>query len=71
MSFEVAGPGQLIAVGAPDPMSEALYTGDRRGAFEGRLMAVVRSTGEPGEITLRATAAGLSTASITVEVPEG
>ena len=59
VSFDVDGPGDLIAVGTANPTSEQSYAGDRRKAYEGRLMAVVRSTGVGGEIRLTAAAEGL------------
>jgi beta-galactosidase len=66
VTFEVTGAGDLIAVGAANPDSEELYVGDSRKAFEGRLVAVIRSSGEAGEIRLRAKAEGLSEAEIRV-----
>jgi beta-galactosidase len=59
VSFEVIGPAELIAVGTANPMSEELYTGDRRKAWNGRVLAVLRSTGQAGEIVLKASADGL------------
>jgi beta-galactosidase len=59
VSFEVTGVGELIAVGSANPMSEELYVGDRRRAWNGRMMAVVRSNGQAGEIILNASANGL------------
>lgn len=57
--FEIVGAGELIAVGTANPVSEEIYVGGQRRAFSGRLMAVVRSSGEAGEITLKASAVGL------------
>jgi beta-galactosidase len=37
-------------------MSEELYVGHKRKAWNGRLMAVIRSNGQAGEITLKASA---------------
>jgi beta-galactosidase len=59
VSFEVSGAGELLAVGTADGYSEELYAGKKRKAFEGRLMVVVRSTGEAGAITVKARAEGL------------
>jgi len=64
ITFEVSGPGDLLAVGAANPLSEELYVGNKRKAFEGRLMAVVRSVGQGGEIMLKASADGLAGAEI-------
>jgi beta-galactosidase len=60
VSFEVSGAGELMAVGTANPISEELYVGNKRKAFEGRLMAVVRSTGQAGDITVKASAEGLA-----------
>jgi beta-galactosidase len=45
-------------------MSEELYVGDKRKTWNGRLMAVVRSSGQAGEIMLKASADGLHAAEI-------
>jgi beta-galactosidase len=60
--FEIAGAGDLAAVGTANPTSEELYVGNRRQAYEGRLIAVVRSNGQSGEITLTVCADGLASA---------
>ena len=60
VSFEVTGAGELIAVGTANPVSEELYFGNKRKALGGRLMAVVRSSGQAGEIHVKASADGLA-----------
>src|SRR2546421_3827882 len=60
--FEITGPGELLAVGTANPVSEESYVGTQRKAFQGRLMVVVRSSGQEGAIRLTATAHGLATA---------
>lgn len=64
ISFEVSGAGDLLALGSPNPLSEELYTARQRKAFDGRLMAVVRSKGEVGEIRLKAISEGLAEAEV-------
>ena len=59
VSVDVAGVGQLVAMGTADPTSEEVCAGQRCRAFEGRLLAIVSSTGEAGEIFVRAGAEGL------------
>jgi beta-galactosidase len=59
VSFEVAGVGELIALGAANPLSEEPYIGKQRKAWQGRLLAVIRSNGQAGEIVLTAHAEGL------------
>ncbi len=66
VSFEITWPGELIAVGTANPVSEESYVGTQRKAFQGRLMVVVRSSGQEGAIRLTATANGLVTAETSV-----
>jgi beta-galactosidase len=62
---EVSGAGELIALGTGNPLSEEMYVGtNSRRAFQGHLLAVVRSNGLPGAITLAARAAGLPEAKV-------
>jgi beta-galactosidase len=63
-----SGPGEIIALGTADPMSEELYTARERRAFQGRLVAVVRASGEPGVIHLRASSTGVEGAGLTLDV---
>ena len=58
----VYGVGALVAVGSSNPISEEPYTGDQRRFSDGRAMAVVRTTGEPGDITVAAYVDGLPVA---------
>jgi len=67
VSFGIAGAGELIAVGTANPISEELYVGSQRKAFQGRLIAVVRSTGQVGEIVLKAQADGLVASEIRLQ----
>jgi beta-galactosidase len=64
VTFEVSGAGDLLAVGTANPTSEELYVGSQRKAFQGRLMAVVRTTGAAGDIILKASADGLKGAEL-------
>jgi beta-galactosidase len=64
VTFEVTGPGELLAVGTANPMTEELYVGNKRKAWHGRMMAVVRSNGQAGEIVLKASAEDLKPAEI-------
>jgi len=51
-------------LGSADPCSEEPYRGSQRRSFEGRLLAVVRSASEPGEILVTAVAEGLEPAQL-------
>jgi beta-galactosidase len=59
LTLEVSGAGDLLAVGTANPTSEELYVGNQRKAWQGRLVAVVRATGQAGAITLKAQGEGL------------
>ncbi len=50
MSVKVQGAGTLLAVGAGTPKTEERYTGDAFTTYHGKMIAVVRSTNETGEI---------------------
>jgi beta-galactosidase len=64
--FAVHGAGALQAAGTRDPKPEEPFTGNRHSAYEGSVVAAVRSSGEPGEITLTVSAEGLKPASISI-----
>jgi beta-galactosidase len=62
VSIDVVGAGELAAVGTADPVSQESCADTKCTAFEGRLMAIVRGTGEAGEIRVKASAEGLASA---------
>jgi beta-galactosidase len=66
--FAVEGVGSIAAVGSGDPASTEPYTGDRRSAYRGRCLVVLKSGAERGEIRLRAEADGLAGAETAVRV---
>jgi beta-galactosidase len=68
VSFTVEGEGTIAAVGNGDPTSTEPYTGDRRSAYRGRCLVVLKSSGTRGAIQLRAEATGLAAAETTVVV---
>jgi len=65
--FTVQGEGVLAAVGSANPVSEEPYRGNMRTPYRGRALVVVRTTGKPGEIILRAQADGLAPAEVTLK----
>lgn len=67
ITVEVSGPGELFAIGSGNPISEEMYVGSHRKAFQGHLLAVVRSSGLPGEITLTARTEGLPAAQVRLQ----
>jgi beta-galactosidase len=67
ISFEIAGPAEIIATDNGDATSFESFQAKTHSAFNGLCLAVVRSTGQPGKIVLRATADGLKTAEVKIE----
>ena len=68
VTFTVTGEGAIAAVGSGDPCSTETYVGDRRSAYRGRCLVVLKSLGVRGEIRLRAQAAGLEPAETAIGV---
>ncbi len=64
--FEVEG-GALLGVGNGDPASHASDLADRRRAFNGLCMAIVRSPAKPGTLTVKASAPGLHGGELALE----
>ncbi len=60
VTVEVDGVGELIALGTADPVFEGPHNAERGRAFQGRLLAIIRSAGEAGEIRVKASAGGLT-----------
>jgi len=60
----VEGPGRLVGLDNGDSTDYDSYKGDNRRMFSGKLLAVIAPTLEPGEITVRAYAAGLQAGTI-------
>jgi hypothetical protein len=68
IAVQVAGSAELVALDNANPMDTTPVKTDRRNAFEGRILAIVRSKGGPGQVTVRASAGELSgEASLTVK----
>ncbi len=66
ITFQIAGPGKLIAVGNGCPSSHEPNKGPSRKVFSGLAQAIVLSSAEPGSITVQATSPGLQAASLTI-----
>jgi beta-galactosidase len=66
VEFEIKGPGSIVAVGSSNPMSIESFTLPRRKAYQGRCLAIVKSTQNAGTITLTAKAKGLESANIKI-----
>ncbi|MAU08347.1 MAG: beta-galactosidase [Anaerolineaceae bacterium] len=68
VSVEVEGAGDLAVLATANPVSEESYVGNERKAHNGRLLAIVRTSGEPGQITLTAQTKSLPETSIQLQV---
>jgi len=67
IEFRAEGSGILAGLGNGDMTDLEPYRSTKRKPFEGRALAVIRSTQEAGQITLKARTAGLPEARATVE----
>jgi len=67
IKFDVAGPGQIIAVGNANPVSTESYQSPQRKAWQGRCLLIVKSDKRTGKIAIRATAKGLVPAEIVID----
>ena len=68
ITVEVTGPGELAAVDSANPTDLTPVGAGHRNAFDGRILAIVRSGAKAGEITVRATAPGLESGQATLTV---
>ena len=68
LSFELQGPGTLLATCSADLKDCTAYTAPERKAWKGRAMAVVKSGREKGGLTLTVKGTGLKKASVSLDV---
>jgi beta-galactosidase len=66
VTFKVSGAGKLVGTGNGDPTDHAPDKGSSRKAFSGYCMGLVQATKSAGDITVEATAPGLTSASATI-----
>lgn len=62
ISFELAGPGEIIAVASSNPKSTESFKAHSRKVWKGKCLLIVKTSKVPGEITLTATSDGLESA---------
>lgn len=60
ITFTTTGPGTVVAVDNADNKSHELFQTNRRHAYEGKCVAVVKARGSKGVITISASAPGLA-----------
>ncbi|MEN0111443.1 MAG: glycoside hydrolase family 2 TIM barrel-domain containing protein, partial [Planctomycetota bacterium] len=68
VTFQVDGPAHLIGVDNGSLTTVECFQSDRVVTHQGRCLGIVRSTLEPGEVTVRASSAGLPVAVATLGV---
>jgi beta-galactosidase len=66
VTFELQGEGRIIGLDSGDPQSHEDYQSNRRKAFNGLCLAIVQSTGKPGQFRVTASSPGLKSSSVTV-----
>ncbi len=66
IEFDVTGAGRLAAVDNSDPSDVSPVQANRRQAYQGRALAIVRSGKQAGQIRIRASAGGLASADLTL-----
>jgi beta-galactosidase len=66
ISVAVSGPGTLVGLDAGDSTNHDSYKGTSHAAFNGKLMAIIQSTGTPGTVTVNATSSSLTAGSATI-----
>ena len=67
VTFKVEGDGVLVGVDNGKQPDHQSFQDDNRDAFSGSLIAIVQSTKEAGEIKVTATAAGLTSDTVTIK----
>ena len=68
VNFTITGPAEIAAVGNANPKDVASFRKPRRNTFHGECLAVVRPTGNPGSIEIRAESPNLEPAVVTLEI---
>ena len=68
LTFELRGQGIIAAVGNADLKDTDKYVGNQRKAWKGRAIVVLKSGTKTGRIRLKATAPGLKSASVNVQI---
>jgi beta-galactosidase len=66
VEYQVTGPGTIVGIGNANLESLESYQANPRHTHHGRALVVVRTTDEPGDITLTASSPGLTAPPITI-----
>jgi beta-galactosidase len=68
--FETEGPGEIIAVDNGDATSFEPFQAKDHSAYNGLCLAIIRTTGKPGPIIVKATSPGLAPVELKVHAKE-
>jgi beta-galactosidase len=66
VSFEIEGAGLILGTDNGDPASHEDYKSNRRKAFNGLCLAIVKSNGKAGRIQVKAVSPALQSASVII-----
>ena len=66
LTFSVTGAGTLVGQASAVPNEPASFKSNTRETYQGRCIAILRPTGQAGEITLTVSADGFETRSVTI-----
>jgi beta-galactosidase len=67
ITIDVGGPGIIQGFGTAEPATEESFLDNCSTSYQGRALAVVRATGEPGQITITARANGVPDAVLRID----
>ncbi len=67
ITFEIEGSGSLLATDNGNPASHEDYKSNRKRAFNGWCLAIVKSNGKTGEIQVSAVSPGLQAARVSIQ----
>jgi beta-galactosidase len=66
--FKIEGPGTIVGVGNANPVSTESYQQPQRKAWKGRCLVIVKSGKKDGNVNLKVTADGLTSASVQINI---
>ena len=67
ISFEITGPGEIVAMDNGDATSFESFQAKESDAYNGLCLVIVRSTGQAGTIVLKASSPGLKPAEVKIK----
>lgn len=70
ITFEIEGPGEIIAVGSSNPRTTESFKQPHRNAWKGRCLVIIKSQQNTGAIRLKAKSEGLISDTVEIQVKE-